>query len=111
MKLLCCANCNEVFNLSYIYQECAGGHGGGQYVNNVEAKVWGDLGKIFVLGFANTSFISALRAQVEQGDLTADFNYSGRIVSKGRDFTAFVIPESAPSIDRVLNKFEAIEVL
>lgn len=110
MKLLLCADCNQIFNLSRTYQECDGGHGGGQYTNDVDAQVWGDLTKIFVLGFANTSFVSALRAQVNSGDLPADFGYAGKVVSKGRDFTAFIIPESAPSITRVTNRFEPIEV-
>lgn len=111
MKLLCCTTCNQIFNLSHTYAECQGGHGGGQYVNEVDAKVWGDLTKIFVLGFANSSFVSALRSQINYGDLPADFGYGGKIVSKGRDFTAFVIPESAPSIERVAERFEPIERL
>lgn len=110
MKILCCATCNQLFNLSHTYQECKGGHGGGQYVDYINAKVWGDLTKIFVLGFANTSFVSALRAQIHDGDLAPDFNYGGKVVSKGRDFTAFVIPESAPSIERVTERFTPIVV-
>jgi hypothetical protein len=110
MKLIFCSTCNQVFNLSHTYTECKGGHGGGQYVNDIDAKVWGDPHKIFVLGFANSSFISAVRAQISQGDLPADFGYGGRIVSKGRDFTAFVIPESAPSIIRVDERFDPIIV-
>lgn len=110
MKLICCATCNEVFNLSYSYKECEGGHGGGQYVDSLNAKVWGDLTQIFVLGFANSSLVSALRNQVQHGDLPADFGYGGKIVSKGRDFTAFVIPKSAPSIERVTQRFDPIPV-
>lgn len=104
MKLLLCTTCNQVFNLSHTYTECNGGHGGGQYVNEIDAQVWGDLTKVFVLGFANTSLISALRDQINIGDKPADFGYGGQVVSKGRDFTAFVIPESAPSIKRTPEK-------
>ena len=109
MKLFCCATCNEIFNLSFDYRECQGGHGGGQYVDRLNAKVWGDLTKIFVLGFANTSFVNALRDQLEHGDQAADFYYAGKMTPKGREFTAFVIPEAADSVERVLDRFEPIE--
>lgn len=104
MKLLLCARCNEVFNLSHDYKECKGGHGGGQYVDDLNAKVWGDPNLIFILGFANSSLISAVRSQLQDGDLPANFGYGGKIVSKGRDFTAFVIPDSATSIIRTETK-------
>jgi hypothetical protein len=109
MKLFCCATCNEIFNLSFDYKECQGGHGGGQYVDRVNAKVWGDLTKIFVLGFANTSFVGALRDQLSYGDQAADFYYAGKMTPKGREFTAFVIPEAADSVERVLDRFDPIE--
>jgi len=108
MKLLCCAKCNQVFNLSFDYKECDEGHGGGQYIDNLNAKVWGDLTNIFVLGFANTSFVGALRAQLEHGDSKEEFFYGGRKEKRGRDFTAFVIPESASSIQRVNTRFDPI---
>ena len=109
MKLICCAKCNQVFNLSFDYKECNGGHGGGQYVDNLNAKVWGAITNIFVLGFANTSFIGALRDQLNEGDRAADFYYAGKMTPKGREFTAFVIPEAADSIIRVLERFDPIE--
>lgn len=109
MKLLCCVKCNEVFNLSFDYRECSGNHGGGQYVDRLNAKVWGDLTNIFVLGFANTSFVSAMHNQLEHGDRPADFYYAGKMTPKGREFTAFVIPEAADSVVRVLERFEPIE--
>lgn len=110
MKLLCCGRCNEVFNLSFDYRECKGGHGGGQYIDRLNAKVWGDPTRIFVLGFANTSFIAALRDQLNSGDRPADFYYAGKMTPKGREFTAFVIPEAADSVIRVLDRFEPVEV-
>mgnify|MGYP000004596956 CR=1 FL=1 len=110
MKLFCCGKCNQIFNLSVDYKECKGGHGGGQYIDYVNAKVWGDPTRIFVLGFANTSFVNALRDQINQGDRPADFYYAGKLTPKGREFTAFVIPEAADSIIRVIEKFQPIEV-
>jgi len=109
MKLICCVKCNQVFNLSFDYKECDGKHGGGQYVDHLNAKVWGDLTNIFVLGFANTSLASALRNQLEHGDQAADFYYAGKMMPKGREFTAFVIPEAADSIEHVRDRFEPIE--
>jgi hypothetical protein len=111
MKLLCCGKCNEVFNLSTQYKECSGGHGGGQYVSNVDAKVGGDPTRIFVLGFANTSFIGALRDQLSIGDRADDFYSGGSGRPKGREFTAFVIPEAADSVIRVLDRFEPLDLI
>jgi len=109
MKLLTCIKCNEVFGLSHTYRECVGGHGGGQYIDNLNAKVWGDPARIFVLGFANSSFVSALRDQIDHGDQPADFYYAGKMTPRGREFTAFVIPAAADSVERVLEKFAPIE--
>ena len=109
MKLICCVKCNQVFNLSFDYKECDGKHGGGQYVDHLNAKVWGDLTNIFVLGFANTSLASALRNQLEHGDQAPDFYYAGKMTPKGREFTAFVIPEAADSVERVRDRFEPVE--
>lgn len=92
MKLLCCARCNEVFSLGYAYKECHGGHGGGQYITNITAKIWGTKELITILGFANTSFINAVRQQIMDGD--------SKNTRGGREFTAFVIPNSADSVQR-----------
>lgn len=108
MKLLLCIKCNQIFNLSGVYKECDGNHGGGQYINRLDAKVWGDRESIFVLGFTNSSLGSALRNQLQNGDLPADFGYGGRVVSKGREFTAFIIPDSAASIIRTDEKFDPV---
>jgi hypothetical protein len=109
MKLLCCIRCNQIFSLSHEYAECKGGHGGGQYVDNLNAKVWGDKKQIFVLGFANSTFISALRGQLNEGDSKEEFFYAGKMTPKGRDFTAFVIPDAADSIIRVEERFDPIK--
>lgn len=110
MKLICCSKCNEVFNLWFEYKECKGGHGGGQYVDNLNAKVWGDPKTVFVLGFANGSFIDALGQQYKNGDSTEMMPYAGKMTPKGRDFTAFVIPEAADSIERVAERFTPLKV-
>jgi len=109
MKLLCCAKCNQVFNLSFDYKECNGGHGGGQYIDRLNVQVWGDLANIFVLGFANTSFTGALRDQLNNGDQAPNFYYAGKMTPRGREFTAFVIPEAADSVIRVPDRFDPIE--
>lgn len=111
MKLILCARCNEIFNLSHDYRECKGGHGGGQYVDSLNAKVWGDPNLIFVLGFANSSLTQALRDQLYKGDQPADFYYAGKMTPKGREFTAFVIPSAADSVIRVTDRFEPIKVI
>jgi hypothetical protein len=110
MKLLCCGICNQVFDLSNVYKECLGGHGGGQYVDRLNAKVWGPKDRIFVLGFANNSFIDALRDQIKQGDSYELMPYAGKMTPTGRRFTAFIIPDSADSIIRVAERFDPIAI-
>ncbi len=110
MKLLCCTICSQVFSLSYTYTECKGGHCGGQYLNNIAAKVWGEKGDMFVLGFANSSLTTALRAQLYEGDSKELMPYAGSMTPKGREFTAFIIPEAADSVMRVAERFDPIPV-
>lgn len=100
MKLILCVKCNEVFSLSREYRECKDGHCGGQYVDNLNAEVWGDPEKMFVLGFANGTLTSALRGQLNEGDLAPRHMPGYGTVSPGREFDAFVIPESASSVKR-----------
>ncbi len=106
MKLLLCTKCSEVFNLSKVYAECSGKHGGGEYIDDINARVVGPKDTIFVLGFSNPSLIGALRDQRDYGDLPPDTVYGniiGEKVSMGREFKAFIIPESAKSIVRTEN--------
>ena len=105
MKLLLCAKCNQIFNLTREYQECLGGHGGGQYADEINAKVWGDPNRIFVLGFANSTLVNALKTQIQLGDSSETFEYAGRITPKAREFTAFIIPNAADSVIRVPERF------
>lgn len=110
MKLCLCIQCNEVFSLSHDYHECKGGHCGGQYIDHLNAKVWGDPTKMFVLGFANSSVVHALKKQINDGDLPPTMYYGGKMTPPGREFDAFIIPNAADSIERVLEKFPAIVV-
>lgn len=110
MKLLCCVKCNQVFSLGFEYSECRGKHGGGQYIDGLNAKVWGNEKEVFILGFANSSFENALGKQYREGDSTEMMPYGGEMTPKGRDFNAFVIPEAASSIQRVDKAFEPIKV-
>lgn len=76
----------------------------------MDAKIWGDPTDIFILGFANTSFIGALRDQLHLGDKAPEYMPGYGFTPKGREFTAFVIPDAAKSVERVLEKFEPIQV-
>ena len=98
MKLLLCTQCNEVFSLSGTYRECAGGHAGGRYIDQLNAHYWGEKNRVFVLGFANNEFVKALREQINEGDLPPRHIFGYGKVSPGREFLSFVIPESASSV-------------
>jgi len=106
MKILLCVKCNQIFNLSQDYVECKAGYCGGQYIDNFNARIWGDPTETFLLGFANNSLVSALRDQINLGDQTQKFIYCGQSTTKGREFTAFVIPADAPSVIRYNNKHD-----
>lgn len=108
MKLLLCITCNQIFSLSKEYAECRGGHGGGQYVGNLDAKVWGPKDKIFVLGFANSTLVQALRDQINIGDRDPVYMPGYGKIPPGREFDAFVIPNAAGSVVRVEDRFEPI---
>ena len=108
MKLLLCVKCNDVFKLLSEYKECSCGACGGQYIDEVNAKVWGTKDKHFVLGFANSSLVAALREQITSGDSDEMMRYGGKMTPAGRDFTAFIIPNAADSVERVEQKFEPV---
>lgn len=99
MKLLACNLCGDVFNLTREYRECSCKSVSGNYVDRLNAEVFmSKRGNGFVLGFANSSFGSAIWAQHVNGDSEEVMPYMGTTVAKGRDFAAFIIPESAPSV-------------
>lgn len=75
MKLIFCLECNDVISLrSGEDRVCSCGKSGGKYINHVKAEYWGPC---VPLGFANSSFIEAVRNQPEK--------------DWGKDFKAFVI--------------------
>jgi hypothetical protein len=99
MKLILCEKCSDVVALKLdIDRSCSCGKSGGRYVNELDAEVWGPC---FKLGFANSSLINALRAQKFEGDSKEVMAYAAGLVTKGRDFQAFIIPESAETMKRV----------
>lgn len=105
MKLMLCITCSQVFSLTTDrYKECDGGHCGGEYIDGLNAEVWGDPKKTFVLGFGNSTVVEALRGQLNEGDLPACHMPGYGKVSPGREFDAFIIPESASSVKRSLNR-------
>lgn len=99
MKLILCEKCSDVVALRVGRDRtCECGKSGGRYLDKVNAEVWGPC---FKLGFDNSSLVTALRAQKFYGDSSVEMLYAGKMVTKGRDFQAFVIPESASTMKRV----------
>ena len=99
MKLILCEKCCDVVSLRLgVDRSCECGESGGRYVDNLNAEVWGPC---FKLGFANSTLVSALRLQKHSGDSAEKMRYASGVVTKGRDFQAFVIPESASTMKRV----------
>lgn len=60
---------------------CDCGKVGGKYVNDIDACYWGN--DAIPLGFANDSFVEAVKNQPESG--------------MGKRFIAFVIPKKCPT--------------
>ena len=107
MKIFCCHQCNELFSLSHEYKECKGKHGGGMYIDNLNAKVWGEKDRYSVLGIDNGSFVAAIREQIKNGDSTEMMYYAGGMTPKGREFDAFIIPTAAKSVIRLDKRFDS----
>ena len=77
--------CNAVISLSGTVKKCPCGKCGGKYLeDDMNAVYWGPC---LPLGFANTSFIAAIRNQPER--------------DWGKDFTAFVIQKECPTMKRI----------
>lgn len=81
MKLLFCANCNDVFAIHKQEKSCLCGKTKGHYVDNINA-VYSGSGAV-PIGFHNQSFIRSLLQRPQEG--------------MGKEFTAFVIPYTNPS--------------
>ena len=81
MKLIYCQECRAVLNLRFHRKYCDCKKCGGYYESNgSDAHVWGPC---IALGFANGSFLGAMR------DINQDAN-----------FNAFAIPPSCKTITR-----------
>ena len=101
MKLLVCLLCDDVFSLRSRKRTCQCKSSSGKYLkDNLTAEF---SGPCLLLGFANSTYIQAVRDQVKLGDdglVPMGFGpYSQEL--KGRDFTAFVIPDSAKTAKRI----------
>ncbi len=113
MKLLVCFKCNDVISLSTEgrrHCRCKASSGGydADFLNAYYS------GPSLLLGFANGSFTQALRDQLIKGDdgleSMGGFGvYADQL--KGRDFTAFVIPEGASSIRREDERLSFEEII
>ena len=86
MKLLFCKGCGDTFSICVEEERsCKCGNTKGEYVNRLDAIYSGD--DAVPLGFANGSFVNALRNQPEEG--------------LGDDFTAFVISKDCLTFRKV----------
>lgn len=77
MKLLLCLDCDDIFNLDYEIKSCKCGATKGKYIDKLNA-IYSGVNAI-PLGFANSSFVSAIKNQPIDNFL-------------GKRFTAFVVP-------------------
>lgn len=82
MKLILCPKCSDLFRLTQKYKVCECGASAGNYVDDLNAITYG---KAIPVGFANYSFIQAIRNQPNEG--------------LGKEFTAFIIPKKCPTIE------------
>jgi hypothetical protein len=102
MKLIFCEKCHDLVTLrKNVDRTCECGESGGKSVDDLNAEIWGPCYKI---GFANHSFTAAIIAQRLSGDSIEKMQYGIASVTKGRDFEAFIIPESAKTMKRVDKK-------
>lgn len=101
MKLLLCLKCSDVFSLNFKEKTCGCGETKGRYIDELNAEISGNCEPI---GFANNSFIDALKMQRIENK-----HYDGNkdTCCKGIEFTAFIIPLWASSVKRVSAKTEA----
>lgn len=85
MKLLFCLECKDVFNLSFAVKKCSCLKTSGNYLpDGINAEY---SGPCVPLGFANSSFIQAVRNQPER--------------DWGKDFNAFVIQKQCDTMKRI----------
>lgn len=94
MKLLLCLDCSDIFLLIKEERKCKCGKTKGKYVDDLNAEISGNCTPI---GFANESFIKALKMQIFENNI----QHTGDVCCKGVEFNAFIIPDWAKSIKRV----------
>lgn len=95
MKLLLCLDCHDIFNLKKQEKSCGCGKTKGKYIDNLNAVYSGNAQPI---GFANESFGKGYRVQKERDKVKV----SDTRFLLGTEFTAFFIPEQAPTITHSL---------
>lgn len=81
MKLVLCPKCSDLFRLTHTFRKCECGKSAGNYVDDLNAVTYGEA---IPVGFANYSFIEAVKNQPKEG--------------MGKEFTAFIIPKNCPTI-------------
>jgi len=84
MKLIFCLDCGDVRALNYEITLCNCQNSGGQYVDKINAEIWGNA---IPLGFRVRDFRQAIAHQ--------------SMVGKGREFCAFTIPVNCPSVKKL----------
>jgi len=84
MKLIFCPECGDVRALNYEITLCNCQNSGGQYIDNINAEIWGNA---IPLGFRVRDFRQAIANQPLEG--------------MGREFLAFIIPMNCSSVERL----------
>ena len=88
MKLLYCKTCGDIVRLTHTMRTCMCTDSSGYYINVIKVLV---NGPCLALGFDNREFYRATRADLDAA-------------KRGVEFLAFIIPESATSVERVGDK-------
>lgn len=92
MKLLFCLDCYDIVKLLDTERTCSCGKSKGMYIDKLNATYSGNAK---LLGFSNTSFRDALREQKYRDNKNFKLAYLD-----GAEFTAFIIPDNAKSINK-----------
>lgn len=98
MKILLCHKCTDFFSLTTLHvRKCLCGAVSGSYSSDgLNAVVeYTNEEEYSVLGISNPTLVSAIRDQMNYGDLSSGL---------GRKFDAFVIPMCAPTVKREKKK-------
>ena len=103
MKLLFCGQCHDVRRISGPGKEppakCRCGATWGYYKDDLNVA-WGSThDSSCLLGFSNSGLAAAHMDQMTKGDKRAKI-IGGRRWVPGREFAAFIIPDSAATVER-----------